>query len=115
MGDPSQLLSYNWFHGQIPREVAEERLSGVGSSCFLIRASGQHKGSLSISLKDEHGTMFHYLINRGPGWYEIQGTYNQRQSVPDLVAYYKTRSISADHDHKLSVPCPKGKTFTNAF
>ena len=108
VGAPSNLLSYSWFHANITRGEAEKRLRSVDFACFLIRPSETFKESLTLSLKNDQGRIFHYRIIRETGWYGIESTFSHHSTVPELVSYFKTHSVSDDPKHKLYIPCPKG-------
>ena len=95
MGAPSELLKHNWYSGKLTREVAQEKLSAAEDSRFLVWVDDQSE--LFLSLKCPNVTS-HLKIERGPGWYTIEGTFQLFPSVPDLVHYYNLDLFPAAPD-----------------
>nr|AQT19750.1 hypothetical protein Smed-abl-1 [Schmidtea mediterranea] len=57
----SQLMAYQWYHGNITRQEGEHLLrSGINGS-YLVRASESQPGQLSVTLRYD-GRVYHYRI-----------------------------------------------------
>ena len=85
MGAPSDLLKHSWYAGKLSQEAAQEKLSAAEDSRFLVWIGDNSE--LFLSLKRANETS-HLKIERGPGWYTVEGTFQIFPSVPDLVHYY---------------------------
>ena len=64
-----------------------------------------------ISLRNSGG-IHHFIIKRGvneqkENWYEVDGTFRQFFSIPELVKYYEDHNLTQDVNDKLDKPCPK--------
>ena len=75
-------------------------------SCFLIREDKDSVGSMLLSVKTDE-RVSHFIINRGPGWYEVDGTSKQFELVADLVVYYQSNSLTDNPMILLGSPCLK--------
>ena len=98
-----ELQGQAWYHGQISRETAEERLNKVPYHCFLIRENG---ANLSLSMKHQ-GDISHFLIEKDSDGYKMTGTRESFDALLQLVDFYMTNSVSGDPRHRLSSPCPR--------
>ena len=83
-GDPVDLLQRSWYYGEMSKRLAEKKLSELEDSMFLIWVESSEL-YLSLKLTDR---ISHFKIERGPGWYTVQDTFQLFASVPDLVGYY---------------------------
>ena len=91
LGEPGDLLQHSWYYGEISVQLAEKKLSDLKDSTFLIWAEDSEL-YLSLKLPDR---MSHFKIERGPGWYTVQDTFQLFPSVPDLVSYYNLEQLPA--------------------
>ena len=101
-----ELQEQAWYHGWISQETADERLNKVPYHCFLIRKNDPKGSTLSLSMKHQ-GDISHFLIEKDSDGYEIIGTDRKFDTLPQLVNFYMTDSISGDSRHHLSSPCPR--------
>ena len=99
-----ELKGQAWYHGWISQETAEERLNKVPYHCFFIRENDTTGSTLSLSMKHQGG-ISHFLIEKDASGYELTGTERKFDTLPQLVDFYMTNSISGDH--RLSSPCPR--------
>ena len=90
-GDPIDLLQHGWYYGEMSKFLAEKKLSELEDSMFLIWVECSEL-YLSLKLTDR---MSHFKIERGPGWYTVQDTFQLFPSVPDLVGYYNLEQLPA--------------------
>jgi len=69
---PSNLERHSWYHGQVSREEAEQRLSSGTNGTFLIRESESISGQYSLTLR-YNGCNHHYRIfgSDGEDYYYI--------------------------------------------
>eukprot|EP00122_Pirum_gemmata_P003576 Pgem_evm1s3233 len=100
----NSLGTYQWYHGDIKRQVAEERLVNEKPGTFLVRESeSQGVGSFSLSVKDEVGVK-HYRIRvtDNKDGYFIRQTHVCRD-LPSLIdSHFKqTHGLCT----KLIYPC----------
>ena len=65
MLDFADVASKVWFHGALPRDVAEEILGRQPDGTFLVRESTAKPGAFSLSLKVHEGKIRHAKINSG--------------------------------------------------
>ena len=100
------MIQNEWFHGRLSREECEQRMRRTESDCFLVRESANLANQLTLSLKNSREVR-HFLILRGVDWFEVDGTFKQFSTMPDLVNYYRTHSITTDSNDKLTKHCPK--------
>ena len=104
---PAELQGQAWYHGLISRETAEERLNKVPYHCFLIRENDTTGSTLSLSMKHQGGGISHFLIEKDASGYELTGTDRKFDTLPQLVDFFMTNSISGNPHHRLSSPCPR--------
>ena len=81
-------------------------MNSHGNNCFLIRESVRRESELTLSLKYESNIQ-HFMIKRGVGWVEVDGTFKQFYTIPDLVEYYRENSLTLKPKDQLSTPCPR--------
>ena len=93
VGSPTHLLKYAWYHGKLSSEEANQLLTSMEGSCFLVREDKDSFGSILLSVKSDEGVS-HFIINRGPGWYRVDGTSKQFEVVADLLAHYRNYSLT---------------------
>ena len=93
VGCPIHLLKYAWYHGKLSNAEANQLLTSKEGSCFLVREDKDNVGSLLLSVKN-HKVVSHFNINRGPGWYQVDGTSKQFELIADLVVYYQSNSLT---------------------
>ena len=104
-GVPTDLLPYNWFHGNMTRVEAENLLGKAKRSCFLVRVESD---SLFISSKVEK-VVWHFTIERPPGSYFVAQSTVKFPTVAELIKYYEKNSISDVVKHFLTTPLSKGE------
>ena len=91
-GEPVDLLQCTWYYGEMSVRLAEKKLSNLEDCRFLIWVDKESELYLSLKLTDR---MSHFKIERGPGWYTVQDTFQLFSSVPDLVGYYNLEQLPA--------------------
>ena len=107
-GAPAVLtITQSWYHKRISREDAEKRLREMNTNSFLVRESTKESGKLVLSVinKDK---LYHFIIERGVGSYQVQGTDQPFSSVVDLINYYKQHDLSESDTGevvRLKSPC----------
>ena len=108
VGCPIHLLKYGWYHGELSLADAAKLLISKGMSCFLVREDKDNTGTIVLSVKGEGGVA-HLTVNRGPGWYAVEGATKQFETVAELVTYYQTNSLDDNSTPLLGSPCLKTK------
>ncbi|GAB1598256.1 breast cancer anti-estrogen resistance protein 3-like isoform X1 [Argonauta hians] len=95
-GDPANLRSYSWYHGQISRQAAEHLVLVNGD--FLVRDSVSQPGDFVLSC-GWHGVPMHFIINSKVfigGYAEPKISYlleeEEFNSIPSLIDYYVVNS-----------------------
>ena len=91
-GEPVDLLQHTWYYGEMSVRLAEEKLSNLEDCKFMIWVDKESELFLSLKLTDR---MSHFKIERGPGWYTVQDTFQLFRSVPALVGYYNLEQLPA--------------------
>ena len=104
VGTPVHLFKYTWYHGKLPSEEANQLLSATEGSCFLVREDKDNVGSLLLSVKNDEGVS-HFIINLGPGWYQVDGTSKQFEVIADLVSHYQSNSLTDNPKSFLGSSC----------
>ncbi|XP_015915187.2 breast cancer anti-estrogen resistance protein 3 homolog [Parasteatoda tepidariorum] len=108
--DNNDLRSHAWYHGTIPRQRAEELMSGDGD--FLIRDCISRPGDYVLTCRWKN-TSLHFVINKVvfqpfTVYERIQYQFEDDcfDTVPDLVTYYvgNKRPISAASGAIISKP-----------
>lgn len=99
--DISTLVREPWYHGDIPWQVAKERLNKQKSDCFLVRKSRSQPGKYVISVKYA-GEVKHHTVREENQHYEVEGTKKQFHSMSVLVSHYKTHCLSPEGAKLLS-------------
>ena len=92
VGEPVDLLKHTWYSGRMSIQLAENKLDENKGSKFLIWVDDTSELHLSIELSDK---ISHFKIERGPGWYTVQDSFQLFCSVPDLVRYYNLERLPA--------------------
>ena len=59
------------------------------------------------------GGVAHLTVNRGPGWYAVEGTTKQFETVAELVTYHQTNSLV--DNSSLGSPCLRNKDSTSGM
>ena len=98
--DISTLVCEPWYHGDIPWQVAKERLNKQKSGCFLVRKSQSQPGKYVISVK--WGEVKHHTVREENQHYEVEGTKKRFHSMSALVSHYKTHCLSPEGETLLS-------------
>ena len=91
-GEPVDLLQRTWYYGEMSEHLVEKKLSEFEDCRFLVWVDEESELYLSLKLTDR---MSHFKIERGPGWYTVQDTFQLFPSVPDLVGYYNLEQLPA--------------------
>ena len=108
VGCPVHLLQYDWFHGKLSQEATKKLLTAVDGPCFLVREETRKAGTIVLSVKGKRG-VYHFPINRGPGWYELEkistAAVPKFDTVGELVTHYKSTSLSVDSRLMLGSSC----------
>nr|XP_014354565.1 PREDICTED: phosphatidylinositol 3-kinase regulatory subunit gamma-like [Latimeria chalumnae] len=86
-----------WYVGNLPREQAEEMLSGKRDGTFLIRKSTSQKGCYACSVVVD-GSSKHCVIYKTATGYGFAEPYNLYASLKDLVLHYKHTSLVQHND-----------------
>ena len=76
-----------WYHKKLSREDAESKLGAIDTNSFLVRESARETGKLVLSANNG-GKFYHFLIERGVGLYQVEGTNQPFSSVVELIDYY---------------------------
>ena len=92
-GKPTDLMKYNWYHGNISEEQAEIALSDGISNTFFVRHS-VNKLLLSYQIQ---GWKSHDIIHHSPEGYHLKGKKKVFRSVSDMIEHYKQFPIREDY------------------
>ena len=87
-----------WWHGDITRPEAEQRLQGQREGVFLMRRSGTHPTDMAMTQKNSTG-FTHYLIcqhtptpvagfNPAPPVWQLHGLSHVFKTLEELMNYY---------------------------
>ena len=58
------LMQKEWFHGDIPKDAAEDLLAGQSKGCFLVRTSNTERNApFTISKVNKKGKINHQRIH----------------------------------------------------
>ena len=106
-GKPTDLMKYNWYHGNISEEQANFALVGE-SNRFLVRYS-DNKLVLSYGAK---GWNFHDFIHHSPQGYRLEGQKQVFESVLEMIAHYMRFPIY--RDQTLAIAADKSSSGKNA-
>ena len=91
-GKPTDLMKYNWYHGNISVEQAEIVFNYGADNTFLVRHSG-NKLTLSYIIR---GWNVHDIIHRSPEGYRLEGKEKVFRSVPGMIEHYKKFPIRGE-------------------
>ena len=91
-GKPTDLMKYNWYHGNISEEQAEIALSDGADNRFLVRQS-ENKLILSYRIR---GWRSHDIIHRSPEAYRLEGKEKVFRTVPGMIEHYKKFLIQGE-------------------
>ena len=108
-GEPTDLIKYNWYHGNISEEQAEIALSAGTDNAFLVRHSG-NKLILSYRIR---GWNVHDIIHRSPEGYHLEGKEKVFRTVPGMIEHYKQFPIQKDQVLGTVAVGPRLKTRKN--
>ena len=93
-GQPVDLIKHGWFSGKLSERKAHEKLSAASELRFLVWFD--EASMIHLSLKHLQKEVSHLRIERGPGWYSVEGTFQVFPSIPDLVQYYNLDQFPND-------------------
>ena len=108
----TDLMKYNWYHGNISEEQAEIAIADGNVNKFLVRHS-DNKLILSHVAK---GWRLHDVIHLSPEGYCLEGKEKMFKTVPAMIQHYKLFPIALDQvlgfavDKTLSGKCCSHKT-----
>ena len=102
-GNPSELTSFNWYHGTITREQADAALSMGRDNEFLI---WQSTNNLVLSMRI-NGWASHNMIQRSSSGYCLNRKSRGFRSVPEMVAHYQQFPICESTQQVLATACRK--------
>ena len=88
-GKPTDLMKYNWYHGNISEEQAEIALGAGTDNAFLVR----HSGNKIILCCRIRGWRSHDIIHRTPEGYRLEGKEKMCTTVHALTEYYQQHPI----------------------
>ena len=91
-GKPTDLMKYNWYHGNISEEQAEVAISYGESNTFFVRHT---ENKLLLSYKIE-GWKLHDIIHRSPKGYYLEEKEKVFKTVPEMIDHYKQFPISEE-------------------
>ena len=91
-GKPTDLMKYDWYHGNISEEQAEVAIGGTLMNSFLVRHS-DNKLILSYKAK---GWRFHDIIHRTPEGYRLEGKEKVLETVLEMIVHYMQLPIWED-------------------
>ena len=94
-----ELTKYNWFHGTITEEQAESALSIGNCNLFLVRQSGNY---LILSTRIQ-GWRHHYVINRSPRGYCLEGKNEYIKSISKMLKHYE--KVPIENDQVIGIAC----------
>ena len=79
----------------------------MDTNSFLVRESAQEAGKLVLSIKSD-GNFYHFPVERGVGWYQVEGTGEPFSSVVELIDHYIQHGLPESDSGKLIIlksPC----------
>jgi len=101
------IRSQEWFHGSIPRSLAEQRLDDVSQGTYLFRESETRPG-ISLSLKVP-GKVKHFLCDKKEsGLWHVNGKQQEFTSLDELIEFFSLEENPTNRKDKtcLLYPCP---------
>mmetsp|Transcript_21277 Transcript_21277/g.55527 ORF Transcript_21277/g.55527 Transcript_21277/m.55527 type:complete len:243 (+) Transcript_21277:91-819(+) len=105
-----ELQPHEWFHGQIKRVDAEEKLLNCPvEGAFLFRESESTPGGFSLSVRVHNRTGIHVqhfkILRDESGKYFLWVV--KFNSLNELITYHKESSVSRTEDIYLKFPCDR--------
>ncbi|EGD72560.1 hypothetical protein PTSG_11613 [Salpingoeca rosetta] len=97
------LIKQPWYHGDISRGEAVQRLASTNPGTFLLRLSSRRKG-ITLSLNTPDGPK-HFIIIPAKGNFSIFGRDGNFKTIPKLVDFYRKNPLAVDGT-SLVFPCP---------
>eukprot|EP01099_Mayorella_cantabrigiensis_P001972 TRINITY_DN1855_c0_g1_i1.p1 TRINITY_DN1855_c0_g1~~TRINITY_DN1855_c0_g1_i1.p1 ORF type:complete len:475 (+),score=124.76 TRINITY_DN1855_c0_g1_i1:193-1425(+) len=95
----NELCSKDWFHGEIDREKATERLAGQPPGTFLVRFSESQAGNYTVPWNDAKQNIKHVRVARQDGKFHIsKRSYN---TLLELIQKEQENNLTL-----LKKPCP---------
>lgn len=95
-----------WYHGNIPRAAAEERLANQNRGTYLFRDSETRLGyalSVRITAKTKH-----FIVEADEkGTFRLMGKPGEFATVDGLIAHFASTPVSTSDQAYLLLPCPK--------
>lgn len=110
--DSRDLRSHAWYHGSLPRSVAESLLSRAGQ--FLVRDCSSQPGAYVLTTRSEIGASLHFVINKvviqpDTVYERVQFQFEDEpfDTVPDLITYYvgSGKPVTAASKARIQYPC----------
>ena len=98
-GIPADLTRYHWYYGEITEEGSISVLYQEAS--FLVR---QFADNIILSAKLQ-GWIKHFIINRSPEGYCLQGRKNIFKTIPEMITHYQ--KFPVDGTQKLGTACDR--------
>eukprot|EP00054_Salpingoeca_dolichothecata_P015750 m.91229 g.91229 ORF g.91229 m.91229 type:complete len:196 (+) comp21634_c1_seq2:41-628(+) len=95
-----------WFHGSVPRGVAEKRLQNAAIGTFLFRESESRPGfSLSVKVPNK---IKHFMVSKKQsGKIYLVGKPSEFDELEELVDFHRTTATSTSDGTCLLFPCPQ--------
>ena len=91
-GKPTDLMKYNWYHGNISEEQAEVAMNYGKGNTFFVQHT-ENKLILSYRIK---GWRTHDIIHRSPKGYHLEGKEKVFKTVSEMIEHYKQFPISGE-------------------
>ncbi|XP_014294777.1 breast cancer anti-estrogen resistance protein 3 homolog isoform X2 [Halyomorpha halys] len=110
--DSRDLRSHAWYHGSLPRSVAESLLNRTGQ--FLVRDCSSQPGAYVLTTRSETGASLHFVINKvviqpDTVYERVQYQFEDEpfDTVPDLITYYvgSGKPVTAASKARIQYPC----------
>ena len=106
-GEPTDLLKYVWFHGNVSKDQAIQELQAMKKDAFLVRQDGS---DLILSIKVARN-ISHQIIHRYSGGYGLEGRDREFASIPELITHYQQFPCG---DTVLGAECAQPSAGTNS-
>ena len=88
-GKPTDLMKYNWYHGNISEEQAEIAIDDGNMNRFLVR----HSENKLILSHRTNGWKSHDIIHCTPEGYRLEGKEKVCTTAHELTEYYQQHPI----------------------